>query len=41
MPTDGEWVTVMVWLVAVAVGVAVLDGPTTAVKVVGLGTTVT
>ena len=33
--------TVMVWLVAVAVWVTVLEEATTTVKVVGLGTTVT
>ena len=41
MATEGDWVTVMVWLVAVAVWVTVLDEPTVTVKVVGLGTTVT
>ena len=41
MATEGDWVTVMVWPDSVAVWVTVLEEPTTAVKVVGLGTTVT
>lgn len=41
MPTAGVWVTVMVWPEEVAVWVTVLDSAMTAVKVVGLGHTVT
>ena len=40
MATEGDCVTVTVWPDEVTVWVTVLEEPTTAVMVVGLGTTV-